>query len=490
MLPSTWHKQQANTSSMTHRFTHLQRWLLFGPGAIMTIIKLFLPFPPLFRRGVKVVSDIRYATESTKTSQPQDADTQPGWAKLPPMGSIWGVKIQSLLLTLRGAGFSDGLQHLDVYYKPHNADMNNKLLPVLMYVHGGAWSTLDKAVVMVPMLRALADSDRVVVVSVNYRLAPETIWPGQLIDAKRALVWVRKNIHTYGGDPQHIVVGGESAGGQIAAMITLTQNRPVYQPGFEVEDTRVSGCVDISSPHNLVCRNSFSTRWLSEGAERVLLQKSFAKHRKRFEEASPHYVLNDIPAIAFSPPCPKCNAKADPNSGVGRGPSPFTEPLPSSRKNRFNTQNTTQTRRRLKLRTAPTAAPPLPPPLASQGTGSGTRMATLEVFPAIPPFLVFCTQKDVMIPVEDMKGFYERLKSRRGEVLPQSCAACSARRPKDAFIDVPDGYHSFGYFMSPRAEGLAATVLSFIRYTVHYKSLLMGDHISAESKTNPIQSKL
>ena len=91
-------------------------------GAIMTIIKLFLPFPPLFRRGVKVVSDIRcvcgqgsshasvhdhvyahmhhvygycrYATESTKTSQPQDADTQPGWAKLPPMGSIWGVKIQ------------------------------------------------------------------------------------------------------------------------------------------------------------------------------------------------------------------------------------------------------------------------------------------------------------------------------------------------------------------------------------------------------------
>ena len=49
-----------------------------------------------------------------------------------------------------------------------------------MYVHGGGWSTLDKAVVMVPMLRALADSDRVVVVSVNYRLAPETIWPGAL----------------------------------------------------------------------------------------------------------------------------------------------------------------------------------------------------------------------------------------------------------------------------------------------------------------------
>ena len=39
---------------------------------------------------------------------------------------------------------------------------------------------MDKAVVMVPMLRALADSDRVVVVSVNYRLAPETTWPGAL----------------------------------------------------------------------------------------------------------------------------------------------------------------------------------------------------------------------------------------------------------------------------------------------------------------------
>ena len=102
----------------------------------------------------------RYATESAKILRPQDADTQPGWAELQPMGSIWGVKIQvkfhskdpltahhsrayhrthtnyadtstqSLLLTLRGAGFSDGLQHLDVYYKPHNSEMNNRSLPV------------------------------------------------------------------------------------------------------------------------------------------------------------------------------------------------------------------------------------------------------------------------------------------------------------------------------------------------------------------------
>ena len=52
-------------------------------------------------------------------------------------------------------------------------------MQVLLYIHGGGWSTLDKKVVMVPMLRSLADSDRVVVVSANYRLAPETVWPGK-----------------------------------------------------------------------------------------------------------------------------------------------------------------------------------------------------------------------------------------------------------------------------------------------------------------------
>jgi acetyl esterase/lipase len=48
-----------------------------------------------------------------------------------------------------------------------------------------------------------------VVVSINYRLAPTSLYPSQLIDAKRALRWVKQNIEPFGGDPKFIAVAGK-----------------------------------------------------------------------------------------------------------------------------------------------------------------------------------------------------------------------------------------------------------------------------------------
>lgn len=110
----------------------------------------------------------------------------------------------------------DGIRHhrLDVIV-PHRVA---EPLPVYVYFHGGGWTSGDKA----PLTRYCASqaSAGMLVVNVNYRMAPRHRMEHMLRDARAALAWVARNITEYGGDPARVVLGGDSAGGQIAAMIT------------------------------------------------------------------------------------------------------------------------------------------------------------------------------------------------------------------------------------------------------------------------------
>ncbi|MFI5075670.1 MAG: alpha/beta hydrolase [Actinomycetales bacterium] len=89
---------------------------------------------------------------------------------------------------------------------------------VVLWLHGGGWCTgsLDTADVVA---RELCDGLPAVVVSVDYRLAPEHPWPAATDDALSALRWVIDSASDFGADPASVVVGGDSAGGNIAAAI-------------------------------------------------------------------------------------------------------------------------------------------------------------------------------------------------------------------------------------------------------------------------------
>jgi len=93
-------------------------------------------------------------------------------------------------------------------------------LPLLVYFHGGGWVIGDIEVVDRPC-RALANAGRCVVASVNYRLSPETKFPGPVEDCYAATAWLAAHAAELGADPLRVGVGGDSAGGNLAAAVTL-----------------------------------------------------------------------------------------------------------------------------------------------------------------------------------------------------------------------------------------------------------------------------
>ncbi|MSQ42016.1 MAG: alpha/beta hydrolase [Dehalococcoidia bacterium] len=93
-------------------------------------------------------------------------------------------------------------------------------LPVLLWFHGGGWvlGDLDGSDLT---CRALANGAGCIVVSVDYRLAPESRFPAAADDAYAATQWVAGHAAELGADARRIAVGGDSAGGNLAAVVTL-----------------------------------------------------------------------------------------------------------------------------------------------------------------------------------------------------------------------------------------------------------------------------
>lgn len=92
--------------------------------------------------------------------------------------------------------------------------------PVFVYLHGGGWVIGDLDVVD-STVRALTNASESIVVSIGYRRAPEFKFPTAPEDCYAALKWVAENISRYNGDPSFIAIGGDSAGGNLSAAVTL-----------------------------------------------------------------------------------------------------------------------------------------------------------------------------------------------------------------------------------------------------------------------------
>ena len=134
-------------------------------------------------------------------------------------------------------------QRLDLYV-PDRADGP---LPVIVWVHGGAWmgGSKDGGVPALPFV-----GKGYAVASINYRLSQHAVFPAQIEDCKAAIRWLRANARTYNLDPERIGVWGASAGGHLVALLGTSGGVQDLEGkgGNADQSSRVQAVVDFFGP--------------------------------------------------------------------------------------------------------------------------------------------------------------------------------------------------------------------------------------------------
>lgn len=143
----------------------------------------------------------------------------------------------------------DGVElKMDVYYPSEN----NGRFAVTMFVHGGGWSSGDKSkgagAAELPELQRAG----FLAVAVNYRLAPDYVFPAMIEDAKCAVRFLRAHADEFNLDPNRIGVFGGSAGGHLVSMLGTTDESAGFDVGeYLDQSSRVQAVVDMFGPADL-----------------------------------------------------------------------------------------------------------------------------------------------------------------------------------------------------------------------------------------------
>jgi acetyl esterase/lipase len=135
-------------------------------------------------------------------------------------------------------------QKLDLY-----VPKTDKPLPLIIWVHGGAWlaGSKDRPVPMSYL------ADGYAVASIGYRLSQHAVFPAQIEDCKAAVRWLRAHAQEYKLDPNHFAAWGESAGGHLVAMLGTTGDVKAFDVGENPGvSSRVQAVVDCFGPTDLL----------------------------------------------------------------------------------------------------------------------------------------------------------------------------------------------------------------------------------------------
>jgi acetyl esterase/lipase len=187
-----------------------------------------------------------------------DGETRP-WIISNPLyvGRPWDARIPSLQLPSvttppgvqvhRDIGYTSGepkdeAKHkLDLYIPAGRAKV-----PVLVFLHGGSWSTGDRSQ-YVALGNRLARAGIAVAIP-SYRLMPANPHPAEMEDAAAAFDWVVRHIEEYGGDPTRIYLSGHSSGGHMASLLALDGD---YLKKYDLSPNEIRGVISMSGVYDV-----------------------------------------------------------------------------------------------------------------------------------------------------------------------------------------------------------------------------------------------
>lgn len=149
------------------------------------------------------------------------------------------------------AGTDNPRQRLDLLLP---AATPSEPLPLVVFIHGGAWQGGDKRTGL-RRIAPLVASGNYVAASVGYRLSGEATWPAQIHDCKAAIRWLRANAERYHIDPARIGLIGPSAGGHLVAVLGTSSDVDAMngQLGDHLDQPMEVTCVvDLFGPTDLL----------------------------------------------------------------------------------------------------------------------------------------------------------------------------------------------------------------------------------------------
>lgn len=129
----------------------------------------------------------------------------------------------------------DPKRTLDVYAPP-----NAKNSPIIYWIHGGGWQAGDKS--DVKQKPQLFNDAGFLFVSINYRLLPAVDMGTLTRDVAKAFRWTHDHSAEFGGDPSRVIVGGHSAGAQLAALLCTDEK---YLKEQDIPFTVLKGCIPV-----------------------------------------------------------------------------------------------------------------------------------------------------------------------------------------------------------------------------------------------------
>lgn len=191
---------------------------------------------------------------------------------------------------------------MDVF-QPENSESK---LPGIIMIHGGGWKSGDKEL-QIPMAIDLAERGFVTAV-VEYRLSPEAQYPAAIHDIKEAIRWFKTHADEFGLDSSKVAISGSSAGGHLAALVSMTQ--AAEQEGkTELEaSSKVQVIIDMDGilafHHPESAEGQVASEWLGG---------TYEQKPENWDSASPLYLKDPLylPMLFINSQYPRFHAGRD-----------------------------------------------------------------------------------------------------------------------------------------------------------------------------------